>query len=251
VNHSRQIRSIFILFVILSCLSFSALAKNPDLVNAVKESNLASVKKYLKTKKDANLLDNKNPLLYVSLVNGSIEIAELLIKKGADPNASNQYGAPVLITAAGSGYDTVVNKLLEKGAKINARFERYDNVTALMLAAQDGHTSTVDVLLKKGADVNAETSTGDTALIAASAKGHLHIVKQLLANGANINVRSETGYTALFIAISENDVKLVELLLAKGADPNITDDNKDTALKLANRIESTDIIKLIKKAGGK
>lgn len=74
-----------------------------------------------------------------------------LLEQGADANAANPNGYPMLLLAAASDAQpvAVVEALLAHGAGVNARGPNGE--TALMLARQHGHTPVVDVLLEAGA----------------------------------------------------------------------------------------------------
>ena len=77
----------------------------------------------------------------------------LLLDKGADVAATNEYGWTALHWAAQEGHKDVVALLLDKGADVAATDEY--GWTALHWAAQGGHKDVVALLLDKGADVAA------------------------------------------------------------------------------------------------
>jgi hypothetical protein len=98
--------------------------------------------------------------------------------------------------ASGLGDLSEVNRLLAKGADVNAK-DRIGS-TALMCASQFGHHKVVEALLAKGADVNAkEKGYGQTALMLASMRRHPEVVQALLAKGADVNAKDKFGLTAL------------------------------------------------------
>jgi len=111
-----------------------------------------------------------------------------LLAAGADPNARNIVGRPVLVEAAKRGDHDVVRALLDKRARPDARGE--DGSTALLAAAEAGHVETVKALLAGGADINASLERGlmkgMTALMAAALAGKADIVKALLEKGASL-----------------------------------------------------------------
>ena len=111
------------------------------------------------------------------------------------------------------GYVTEVNKYLERGADVNAKF--LDGFTPLEIAVLGGHTEIVKVLLERGADVNAESSKGATALLLASQEGHTEIVKVLLEKGADVNAKSPDGFTPLEMAKAQGHIMIVALLIEK------------------------------------
>ena len=142
-------------------------------------------------------------------------------------------GEPQLINAASLG-QAVVQRLLEKGANVNAMS---DGRTALVLAAIRGHEAVVQLLLENGADVNAD-EMGRTVLMWAAFGGHEVVVRLLLENGADVNAKGDerTGYrgTALMLAAEIGHEAVVRLLLENGADINAKWDG-ETAFGLASR----------------
>lgn len=142
-----------------------------------------------------------------------------LLQSGADANARNIVGSPVLVEAAKRGHHEMVRALLEKGAKPNARSD--EDSTALLSAVGAGHAETVKALLAGGADVNLAHERG--------------LLK---------------GITPLMVAASEN-AKIVKILLEKGADVNAKAGPGVTALSLAQQNKQQEIVRLLKEAGAK
>jgi ankyrin repeat protein len=75
----------------------------------------------------------------------------------------------------------VVKLLLEKGADLEAKDEF--GRTPLSWAAEEGHEGVVKLLLEKGADLEAKDEFGQTPLSRAAESGHEAVVK-LLEKGA-------------------------------------------------------------------
>ena len=84
--------------------------------------------------------------LFQAAFEGNTSKIEKLIKKGADVNAKDENGAPVLMAAAANGQTEIVKMLLDKGADVNVKDK--DGKTALMYAADRGHTDIVKLLRK-------------------------------------------------------------------------------------------------------
>lgn len=81
-----------------------------------------------------------------------------------------------------------VNKLLSKG--IPPDLEDASGYTALHYASRNGHLKVCEKLLSKGANVNATTRSGRTTpLHRAATQGHAEIVQLLLDYGANANIQ--------------------------------------------------------------
>ena len=88
----------------------------------------------------------------------------------------------LLLEACKDGKTENVTMLLEKGADVNAEDDY--GITALMCASENGHTEIVSMLLEKGADVHAKDNDGTTALMFAHQEGYTDIVRMLIQNGA-------------------------------------------------------------------
>lgn len=111
---------------------------------------------------------------------GDSETVSFLLARGANVNVRDKDGRTPLIHAASgrtplvqkdtrrsgvlskAGFIAVMNMLLEKGARINAKDSR--GWTALVCAAQNGDTDLVKLLLDKGADVNVRSKAGKTII---------------------------------------------------------------------------------------
>jgi ankyrin repeat protein len=171
-------------------------------------------------------------------------VAELL-KAGANPHVTDNYGRGALIFGAGSGNADVVRLLLAAGLKGNEH-DKYGD-TALMAAAASGNPECVGLLLKSGAKVNARNKRRQTALLSATSgdagfsvddAGREHadvpadmirrdaVVKMLADTGAKINARGWDGETALFSL--EDDA--VRELLRHQVNLEVRDNYGETAL---------------------
>ena len=232
---------------------------------AIKDKNTEMVKILLKVKN--KLSDTLNQALDQAIRCGCTEIAEILLKEGADVNyINNEDKNTPLISAANKGLIKFIPILLKAGADINHANIRGE--TALMIAIEHGFTKTMQILLKAGADINAGAGInnvdefGKTALMRAVEKYDLDTVQELLkfpeiTKGSflgfgkkPINNADENGNTALIIAIKnirssyivghnyEYDIciksqKIVETLLkTPGIDLYHVNKNGETAIAL-------------------
>ena len=119
-----------------------------------------------------------------------LRMVELLVENGAEVtkctragSASGQQLLCPLRLAAETGVVEMARLLIDKGAKIDSRDETGD--TPLINAVQHGHIEMAKYLLEKGADVNAvSTSQGatvaETALFAAVSDNNAPLVQILL-----------------------------------------------------------------------
>lgn len=94
---------------------------------------------------------------------GHVKAAELLLARGADPEAvaSNDTGLRPLHSAAAGGHTTIAHLLLDRGADVDAR--QHGGITPLHSAAHRADTEMVALLLSRGADPTAATDEGRTA----------------------------------------------------------------------------------------
>ena len=184
---------------------------------------------------------NESRALIVASLAGSLEIVELLLAHGADPNIQTQHdGYTALHWAARCGRPDIVIALLNKGASLN-KGNLYGN-TALNLAACNGHTDTVKALLLRGAGLGepvhvlwnvvlrkslvavktllacgANPGECPGVLVTAVCYGYLEIVKELLAHGADPNARNCEAFCQAF---RNKRREIVKILLDHGASPS-------------------------------
>lgn len=89
--------------------------------------------------------------------------------------------------------------------------------TALITAALHGHVPVLDYLLARGARIDARDAQGRSALWAAVWGRQAAASARLLAGGASPDVRSAAGEPLLFMAVERGPVESVRALLDKGA----------------------------------
>ena len=98
--------------------------------------------------------------------------------------------------------------------------DSYGN-TQLSNAGWDGDVSLIQKLLDAGADINAPSYKGHTALAQAAFNGKAEACRHLISRGANVNLgREETSETPLHCATVKKHSATIQVLLSGGADPN-------------------------------
>ncbi|KAF7970480.1 hypothetical protein HWV62_23839 [Athelia sp. TMB] len=168
------------------------------------------------------------PLLIAS-EEGHLEIARLLLDKGANVDFEGGHYGTALQAACARGHLELATLLLDKGANVDVVGGRYG--TALQAACAEGHLELATLLLDKGANVDVVGEDYGTALQAACRGGHLELATLLLDKGANVNVVGGEDGTALQAACEGGHLKLTTLLLDKGADIDVVGGYYGTALQ--------------------
>ncbi|CAD7695107.1 unnamed protein product [Ostreobium quekettii] len=166
--------------------------------------------------------------LFFGTARNDIEMINLLLGGGADPNYQDVDGFTAISIAVRFEFPVAARTLVEGGA--DAGHVSTNGTTPLMEAAALGNTRLVDVIIQAGADVDVGSDNGTSALSLASGNGHASVVRQLLQSGATINGKSLSALTPLISASFGSHTSVVRLLLNEGADPNRTDVFGQTAL---------------------
>ncbi|XP_028291583.1 ankyrin repeat domain-containing protein 50 isoform X2 [Gouania willdenowi] len=171
---------------------------------------------------------------------GSSNVVELLLGRGADPLICDNQGQTPFTLASRQGHVNVLSLFLEwiksqHSSTVVKMLEHVDNEgwTALRSAAWGGHGEVVKLLLNAGAHVDGCDSEGRTALRAAAWGGHDQIVLTLLDYGAQVDKADSKGRTPLIAAAYMGHHEAVENLLNHNAEVNLADGDGRTALSVA------------------
>jgi ankyrin repeat protein len=160
----------------------------------------------------------------------SLEVIQLLLAHGANPNAQLRKASPIVKFAQDGG-----DRSMAAGATPFMRAARSADVEVMRLlleynaeptlANQDGHTAltaaagvgwsdkikgteaqaleAVKLCVELGLDVNAATDRGETAAHGAALRGADSIVKYLAERGAKLDVKNKQNFTPLDIALGK------------------------------------------------
>ncbi|KAJ8262660.1 hypothetical protein COCON_G00151170 [Conger conger] len=226
--------------------------KGHTLLQAAREADMAKVKKTLALE----IINFKHPQSHETALHCAVasphpkrkQVAELLLRKGANVNEKNKDLLTPLHVVAERAHNDLMEGLQKHGAKMNA----LDTLgqTALHRAALAGHLQTCRLLLSYGADpaivslqgftaaqmgneavqqilnenIPVHNSDVDYRLLEAAKAGDLDTVKQL-CSPQNVNCRDLEGRhsTPLHFAAGYNRVGVVEYLLHHGADVHAKD----------------------------
>ncbi|KAJ0404425.1 hypothetical protein ATCC90586_003059 [Pythium insidiosum] len=184
--------------------------KESELAKAVERGDVRRAQTLLD--KGAVAVDARDwPMLYRAAWYGSIDVARLLLQRGADIESRNENGMTALNAAARCGHGDIVGLLIDHGADIEAKDK--NGLTALCVASSGGHMDIVRRLLARGADLGSKSNNGDAALHFTASRGWITVASLLLQHGADVETRNENGETALHCAASSGQIEVVRLLL--------------------------------------
>ena len=202
---------------------------------------------------------------------GSLAIVQMLVEKGADPQAAInaavsrrakaiveyleskgavEDAAPLLVAARRGDLPAV-----DAAIAARADLEVTDSAgrTPLIRAALYGHAPVVTRLARAGAKLGALTTEDQhSALLIAANEGHVAVIQALAAAKADINLRAGADApTPLLVAITNSQVESVRALLAAGADANVWTENDTTAVRRAAVQGNLAMVKALLSAGAR
>ncbi|RXM27791.1 Serine/threonine-protein phosphatase 6 regulatory ankyrin repeat subunit B [Acipenser ruthenus] len=158
--------------------------------------------------------------LHHAVLNGHVEMVNLLLEKGANINAFDKKDRSALHWAAYMGHLEVVSLLINHGAEISCKDKR--GYTPLHAAASNGQLGVVKHLLNLSVEIDEANAFGNTALHIGCFNGQDAVVSELIDYGANVNQPNNKGFTPLhFAAASTHGALCLEFLVNNGADVNM------------------------------
>lgn len=225
--------------------------------------------------------------LHIAAKENAINLARLLIEKGAYVNDGIWDFHTPLHIATGYAEPAMIKLRLANGAKIQAKdddsgasplhialtrnrdkqvlallihakadLEAKDKLgrTALAIAIRKDLPVSGRFLLQHGANANAFiNSSKETLLLTAVRNGIEWATKLLLENGASLIERDAQGYTALCVAVARGQEPIIQTLLDHGATTKTTVDeqNPDNDILLHCAVMATNvaIVEMLLKAG--
>ncbi len=166
-------------------------------------------------RKLVDLESTDSNVLKASLERGCLDIAESLLRYGADIDLQDPQG-----------------------------------VTPLNYASAYGSFRFADLLLYYRADIDKKDFTGTTPLMSAIWAGYANVADLLIQNGANLEARDNQGFSPLLIAAQNGDTLMLHYLIKEGVDIYEKCENWD-ALSLCIKYNHKEAIKMLIKSGDK
>jgi ankyrin repeat protein len=223
-------KATFLLAIIALLLSQHLLFADDDFnefAARIYKKDIKGVKELLARGVDVNIREKtmgSTPLIVACSIEGTYEIIELLISKGADINIKGSYDGRTALMWAAQNSQKTVELLLAKGAEVNVK--GVDGMTAFIqsifgILSGSVTIAVCDLLIEKGANVNdqltGDDATGWTAIMFASSNGKLDLVKYLISKGADVNLKAKDGTSALSLALKDKNDDIIKILKDNGA----------------------------------
>lgn len=213
--------------------------------------------------------------LHIAALGDHVDMAEVLLERGADLNAVNGEGAAPLHIAASEGHGAMLRMLLVRGADAGvkggappltplqrAAFAHGPESEAvelllvnaakpdLLTACALGRVRDVERLLVEQPRGGATPESIELAPIYWAARfGQSRTVKLLIEKGADPNARDHKGKSSLIFAAGRADYPAVACLVEHGAKIDAADPFGATALHEAARAGDMEMIRLLLKLG--
>lgn len=261
-----------------------------SLLFAVRAGALEAVQELVKAGANVNdTLSDGQSALVVAAANAHWQVADHLLDHGADPNLAGAgwnalhqavrerrpnigFGTPGPIPTGTVDSLLVIEKMLAKGAHVNARMTKNGmkdgqrnrlnrlGSTAFFLAAKNTDVEVMKALVKAGADAKIPSADGTTSLMVASGlmiwnpgedggslAGQedevLEAVKMCVDLGVDVNATNNYGETALHGSGYRGVPAVAEYLASKGAVLDAKDSRGWTPLAIANGLSYSDFYK--------
>ena len=209
---------------------------------------VSTVQFLLKHRADVNARrgDDLNTPLHLAAYYGHVEVAQMLLKSGAEVNSRNLDGrtplhlvpAPSYARGEGNQRPSLISLLVEYGAEVDSRDA--NGATALHYISLMEDLEVAWVLLDHGADVNAKDNWHRTPLHQVSGtawdssdEDRFSVAQLFVECGADLNAQDKDHRTPLHSASYYPGPKLVQMLLDHGANVNAVDNSGRTPLHQA------------------
>ncbi len=190
----------------------------------------AGVALYLRHGADPNFRnpfgDEQTRLHKAVLAGRSIEIVEMLLEAGADPDLRTKNGHSALALAVRLGRVEAAERMRAAGADMSL----VSDVDRFLGACARGDEEAISASLDADPEILARLEPGDQAVLAAVAfEGRVEALRAMLRAGFDPNARGDFG-PAVNLAAWRGQALAVQALLEAGADPALRNDYGGTAL---------------------
>lgn len=206
--NKKLLLSVLLSFSVVSINCMKRKATNNNAYNSkrakIEDMNVSSINK---------IYENGRTLLHLYATNGNLELAELLVAKGANVDVQDDSGNTPLCRAVQNGHLNIAQLLLQNGANANVK----NNIKwrPIHIAANNGDKDMVKLLLAYNARTDVFTCDSQIPLHRAVNNGNVEVAELLTDDipGITFDYRE---WNPIHYAIFKDDIKMVKLLLKNG-----------------------------------
>ncbi|WP_242001546.1 ankyrin repeat domain-containing protein [Kribbella steppae] len=173
---------------------------------------------------------------------------------GAPLESRDEHRRTALLLASLNNHVDVARLLVARGADPDAQDDRQDS--PWLVTGVTGSVAMLEALLPANPDLNLRNRFGGISVIPASERGHVDYVRRVVQTPINVNHVNNLGWTALLEAVilgkgTEPWQQIVGILLAAGANPSLPDSDGVTPLQHAETRGYDEIADLLRNAGAR
>ncbi|KAK2756927.1 hypothetical protein FQN54_004895 [Arachnomyces sp. PD_36] len=191
--------------------------------------------------------------LYLAAAEGSQTMVETLVNAGARPLIPSHDNFIDLKTpleiGVEKGHEEVVRILLETLGDLPLSTLHNYKQKLLRSACSKGHEGIALLLLNAGADPQSINEDGSNTLHDATAQGLERLAKNCISMGVDVSAQDSYGVTPLFVAAFHDQLTIAQLLVDAGADICTPDEGGRTPLHVAVENDCFSVVELLLDAG--
>ncbi|GHV47953.1 hypothetical protein FACS1894204_11850 [Synergistales bacterium] len=196
----------------------------------------AAMNMFAKSKAGYNRTGSMNDARY----NSNPEVIELLLKNGADINATSDNGMTILMAAGLNSHPkniSFISYLLKNGADVNAK-DKFGRTALMRAASYNSNPEVISLLLENGADARMKCKDGKKAIDYAGVNGALkntEVFRQLQGASPSSNTKTvqnnkKPSLSSNTAVIQNNDSVVAQDFL----DPNAKDEADEAKAAIEN-----------------
>lgn len=171
-------------------------------------------------------------LIHWAALKGNVQLVDLLTNNLSVPidPVDDTLATPLILSILGN-HAEIAESLIKRGANIN--HQNAQGHSPLQYACSKENLIIIKLLIERGARLNIRDKINDTPLHRLAQKGNVEILKYLLTTDIDINAQNGYGNTALHIACEDDNGAFAMLLIDAKSAIDLENRDEKTALDLS------------------